>query len=366
MQRKVTTEPLGRDSRGPGKPVGLESAARLAEAESGDPVEAIEKAFKRRDSRALKHYQRRLNLTVFSVALGPVAVLLLATQVLVYPEGGVIGSTLIAIELAVLTLVLAVGFLQMGRSHRLWIRERLRAEVLRREEFLLRARVGPYLGTQATALGERVSERLVTIDSEVNDPVALLRLQDEGENWRDALEDAKHNNTLGITPDFADNLQAYLTQRTKRQREWFSENSSALGKHARFYENGARLVVVLALIIAALHLGWLNADHDGGFMHTLLIVIAIVAPAIGSAFVGLQSVSGSQRLSRSHAFHAHALERLEKIFRRIQLKLEQSGAADDDLQFQFQRAVLGTEELLSSELYLWWLIMHTEAPRASA
>jgi hypothetical protein len=80
----------------------------------------------------------------------------------------------------------------------------------------------------------------------------------------------------------------------------------------------------------------------------------------------MQSVSGSQRLSRSYAFHARALEKIEKRLRRVQLGLDQPGMSDNDLQFHFRRAVLETEELLSGELHLWWLIMHTEAPRAAA
>ena len=119
-------------------------------------------------------------------------------------------------------------------------------------------------------------------------------------------------------------------------------------------------------MIAAFHLVLLNAGQSDGFGHSLLVVIAIVAPTIGSAFVGLQSVSGSQRLSRSYTFYARELERFEILFRRVRAQLEQSGIADDDLQYQFKRGVLGTEEILSSEMHTWWLIMHTEAPRAAA
>jgi hypothetical protein len=341
-----------------------ETPLQIAGADS--VAETIDEAFKRRDTKALKYHRRRLNLTVFAVALGPVAILLLATQVLVYPEGGVIGSTFITAELAVLTMALAIGFLQMGRSHRLWIRERLRSEILRREGFLLRARAGPYLDISVGKLGNKVRERLVTLDSNVNDPITLLRLQDEGKNWRDALEDTRHAGNLEDIPELHSILDAYLTQRTKRQREWFSRYSTTLGKRARLYENGARFIVLAALIIAALHLGWLNAGQHHGYVHTTLIIIAIVAPAVGSAFVGMQSVSGSQRLSRSYAFHARALEKIEKRLRRVQLGLDQPGMSDNDLQFHFRRAVLETEELLSGELHLWWLIMHTEAPRAAA
>ena len=276
------------------------------------------------------------------------------------------GSTLIAAELVVLTVALAIGFLQMGRSHRLWIRERLRAEILRREGFLLRARAGPYLSASVSGLGDKLRERLITLDSDVNDPVALLALREEGKTWHDALEDARHDGILDDNPDFRSILDAYLTQRTTRQREWFARNSTTLGKQARFYENGARSIVLLALVIAALHLGLLSAGEAGGFGHTFLVIIAIVAPAVGSAFIGLQSVSGSQRLSRSCMFYAKELERLEKLFRRLQTQLEQPTIGNLDLQFQFRRGVLETEELLSSELHVWWLIMHTEAPRAAA
>ena len=126
-------------------------------------------------------------------------------------------------------------------------------------------------------------------------------------------------------------------------------------------------MLTLALIVAAYHLGSLvsHSTHSITIGHRVLIAIAIVLPALGAAFVGLQSVLGSQRLSPSYVYHAQALERLEKRLVRLQADLNQATVPPADLQFHFRRAVLETEELLSNELHLWWLIMYPKAPKAS-
>ena len=52
------------------------------------------------------------------------------------------------------------------------------------------------------------------------------------------------------------------------------------------------------------------------------------------------------------------------VVRRACARAEPAPPARADHEFRFKRVVLGTEELLSNELRLWWVIMHSEAPRA--
>jgi hypothetical protein len=309
---------------------------------------------------------------------------LLVTQVLAVGNATIgipyrVGVFLILTELLLLAVALWISFLGMGRSHKDWMRERLRTEILRREEFLLLARVGPYLGVSASLLASRVRERLLLIESDVRDPLEMLSMADQQISWRDALEDAKTLRTLSPFPDFAIGIQSYIEDRVANQREWFSSRSHSHDKSSRVYENGAKLILTLALIFAGIHLGHLWAQHGAiaalksgsesnpgsEWPLVALIILAISLPALGSAFVGLQSILGSERLARSYRYHASELLTMEESLRRLQDSLQTANALPPlESQFQFMRAVLAIEALLSNELGQWWLVMYPTLPRA--
>jgi hypothetical protein len=120
--------------------------------------------------------------------LGPIAALFLACQI-EFADHGALAVVLILLELVLLTIALAVAFLEFGESHQRWIGERLRPEILRREKFKLDARVGPYLQVETAVLSSLVGQRLVMLDSDLDDPTSLLQINDVFGSWRDALED---------------------------------------------------------------------------------------------------------------------------------------------------------------------------------
>lgn len=330
-----------------------------------EPLGRIEAALKRWDDQAGRFQLRFLTFAMFTTALGPVAVLLLATQVLAFPHGGAVAVSLIALELATLMFALAILVLRIGRSHDLWIAARLRAEVLRRETHLFLARVGPYLNLAPGALGARVDQRLLVIDNELRDPVSLLAMEEGEEAWRDRLEDSRTTAAADI-PDFPKGLRAYADGRVGYQRGWFAKKRAWHDSRARIFENGAKLILMLAFAVAAYHLGLLAAGkgHDPGALHVALMIVAITLPALGGAFTGLHSISAGHRVSRSYLHHGEALEPLEQSLRRLQARLDSAEPPERELQFRFKRTVLATEELLSGELRQWWLIMHAVTPRA--
>jgi hypothetical protein len=286
-----------------------------------------------------------------------------------------ISRMLIGLELILLAGALGISFLSAGRSHKEWVRERLRSEILRREEFLLHGQVGPYLNTPRSMLDNRVQERLRVIENEVGNPLPLLSMTDGQGNWREALEDAKTSGNLLVLPNLADQIRVYVDQRVAIQREWFAAKSHLHDVHSRILENGAKLILTLALIVAAYHLGSLagdaasqgNGNGPDSASHKALIIFAICLPAIGGAFVGLQSILGSERLSRSYRYHAEALLTMETSLRRLQTDMASAAsAASAEMQFRFMRGVLAIEELLTHELQQWWLVMYPMAPRPGA
>jgi len=359
----------------------------------------LQRAFRERDAGALQYQQRRWGFARFATVLGPVAVLLLATQVLAFPAGGVIGSLLILAELLALAVALGLTYLVgIARAHDRWIKARLRAELLRREIFLLRTGAGPYLGLSDEALAERVSQRLLVLDDDLRDPESVLPLGEEGRRWCMGLgsrlpgapgdEDARVPGGLHAT------MCAYLKERVADQRSWFARKSKQLADEARRYENLAKGILILALVVAAIHLGLLQgADHGhAGWLHGLLIFLALTAPAFGSAAIALQSITGSHRLSRSYGYHQRALEPLEARLRQL---VAAAGAATGGTDGgdppagaghgepaaagvepgstssaarvrEFRAVVIEVEELLTTDLLVWWMIMRSEVPRAAA
>jgi hypothetical protein len=296
--------------------------------------------------------------------LGPIAALFLACQI-EFADHGAQAVVLILLELVLLTIALAIGFLEFGESHQRWIGERLRAEILRREKFLLGARVGPYLKTETSALSSSVGQRLVMLDSDLDDPTSLLQMNDAFGSWRDALEDNyRQGGALPVVTDLP-LLQTYLQKRIVDQREWFSRKYSQHRRHAWYFEGGAKLSLALALIIAAVHLGtlWVGDVQPEGTR--VLIVAAIFFPLAGGALVGLLSIFGCKRLSVSYAHHAEALEQLEKEVRTLESNMITGEKPNDVLDLNFRRLMLVTEDLLSNELRLRWMFMNPELPRAS-
>jgi hypothetical protein len=147
-------------------------------------MEQVRAAFKKWDEKAVAGSRKKLKFGFFTALLGPLAVLLLTVQILIFPAASVFSVALIGLELAALITALILGFTHIGPAADEWIQDRLRAEVLRREEYLAQARVGPYL--TRPNLSTVVAERLMLIDNLRKDPVELVPLQDlGGKPWRD-------------------------------------------------------------------------------------------------------------------------------------------------------------------------------------
>lgn len=324
-------------------------------------IDPLADAFRRRDAAATRYQRRRWQYALFAVALSPLAALLLASQVLFLARGGPVATVLIGAELLLLGLALALGYLQMGRSHRRWIDERLRAELLRRDRYLRLMRVGPYLGANGADLVSRVQDRRMAIDNDTREPAELILPIEADTSWLSALHQAGTGAGEPL-PNLALRHREYLEDRVRDQRKFFSRKAAEHEQRARRYENASKLVLTAGLVFAGIHLGMLTgSDPHGspGALHNAIVLLALVAPTVGSAFIGIHSVLGSHRLGRSYKLHAQALERSERALSHIR-----HDAADASL--RLREAVVETEDLLSSELKMWRLIVVAQAPRAGA
>lgn len=100
------------------------------------PIQRIRKAFDEWDTEAVQHQQRRLRFARWTVLLGPAATIALIIQTVWCNDLELCSYGLIGFELALLVTMLVLDFGAIGPSRDQWIDDRLRAEVLRREEFL--------------------------------------------------------------------------------------------------------------------------------------------------------------------------------------------------------------------------------------
>lgn len=338
--------------------------------------ERIRDAFKKWDEAALKKQKKAIQFARLSALLIPFAVLLLTIQILAFPSPGILAIILIAVELSALLCALLILICRLGPRAGDWAHERLRAEVLRREEFLLLARVGPYLKKSTLAeLESALNFRLAHIDNPIKPPDLLLPLRD-GQPWCYELEEAGQGNTATPETGFSD---IFIKDRVLHQRNWFWTKRNKFNDINWRYENIIRGTLAFALVFAAMHLisllvGTYEAGKGHPWLRLIIEVAAITMPPIGSAAAALQSLFQGRRLGRSYKVHALELDVINEGLislmanhkgieetlmkqpdneeRRRKLKEEK-----DSYEFQFKRLVLRTEELLSNELKVWYFVM---------
>jgi hypothetical protein len=305
---------------------------------------------------------QRAGYVVFAASLGPLAVAMLACQLLVYSgkDSKVEAIVLIATELTLLLLALSTGFMHMGSSHKHWIKARLRSEILRREEFLYRLKVGPYQRCKAEQMKQNVDTRIDTIKTEEY-PETLIPLEERnGLTWLHQLED----NDQEALPEAAQSLADYTVERLTHQIHYYRRKSEHHERHDAIYENLARGSLELALVAAAFHLGVLASDgHLPEPIHLTVAISALVLPALGAGFLALRTYFENHRLSRSYTHQAAQLNDLRT--RLNDLAQEHDALAPDLFSKRLKRLVLLTEMQLSNELRQWWLIVNPDKPTAN-
>ncbi len=334
----------------------------------------LEGSFNAWDERSNNFQKRRLSFVKWAIVVGPIAVLLLAIQVIAVPHGGW-AAVLIAIEALLLGIAVCIPFLKLGRSHNLWISARVRAEVLRRERSLLFAQVGPYLDRTPTDREEEVLKRLVELSKDLTEGNELLSSTQAPTSWRNDLENAaasQHSNHARDLPDVRQLASAYLQNRVSEQQDWFIKTSKDHEHRSERLENRARLVLTVALVLAAIHLGtllwqWLTHApkpdcNDHRAWEQVLAIAALSLPAVGAALIAYRSALGSQRQALSYKYYAKVMVPLHS-----QLQTLAGGSQlhpDDSL--KFKRLVLDVEEVLSDELRQWWMNMVIKEPHTTA
>lgn len=311
----------------------------------------IETSFAEWDTKAYRRAKVRRRFGIAAAVAGPIAVTPLVLQVVAFPEAGPIALGLILLELIVLFGLLLIAFAELGPSQDAWMRDRVRAEALRRERFLVLARVGPYLTSPDPCAV--IQERIAFIVDEVTEPEALILLEEPGGAlWRNALEEAGAGATADPDPRCVDE---FFQQRVSDQEQWYLRKSRAHERGFRWIELFARFALVLALVVSAIHLAslyYVGDRHSAARPWELLAVelAALFSPTVGAAATSLHFFLESRRLARTYQSQARRLQRL-----RGEMAALRTQSPSPDSQHRLKRIVLQTEGLLAEELHQWWL-----------
>jgi len=319
------------------------------------------------DGRAKGRRRGFIEFGKWTAILVPIAVLLLTVQIVVCPYCSKLPAIpifLIVLEIVVLAVALLILLRDLGPHSRRWAADRLRTEALRREEFLLLMRVGPYLTeSDLPGLAATVDLRLAHITKEKTDPVTAIQLQEADQSrWCVALEDTPADR---IAPLDSTAIPDYLQGRAHHQSDWYANNSRIEAAKDRKYDRFARFVLIGALLVALLHLIALIAtgakEHSIGQL--ILGIVAVGLPPVGGAAVALQSFFQARRLSRSYEYHAQALTALVSALNRLlEVQPELSTQERQRIQHNARRLVLQIEELLAYELIQWYSVVRPDRP----
>ncbi len=326
-------------------------------ATSCDPnFDALERARAAQDGIARKHQSRRKGLALVLLALSVIAVLCGAMQGAWFPlEGHTESQKFIAVGLILVEMLVLAGMLVLDRvkyaeaKHQEWVGARLRAELLRREGFLYRARVGPYLAR--SDLGQRVADRISQISTS-KDLLSHLSLRGEHATWQDELEDERHRGEETQPPVGADLNQSfsfYRQQRIADQQGYFDAKARQFQRLDFRLKVVAKTVVTLALLMSTAHFSLLWAEQQ----LAPLAFLAHFLPALSGAMIAWRETVQSKRLKMTYRRKSSQLEELQRDFRRL---------TENPSPFFFKRLVLRTETVLSQDLYEWWLVMNPVTP----
>ncbi|HJQ85625.1 MAG TPA: hypothetical protein VKA21_16165, partial [Candidatus Binatia bacterium] len=151
-----------------------------------DRAEALlSEAFEERNRNAATQRRRRRVLAWIVGLSAPAALSMVAVQQMYFEHEHFWSVVLVASEFCVIAGALVVEYFGLGDSHRRWIRSRLQAELLRRDRFLLRAGVGPYLSAEDTSAVAR--NRIARICGHYGNPLEVV-VAEGGHHWRDELD----------------------------------------------------------------------------------------------------------------------------------------------------------------------------------
>jgi hypothetical protein len=314
---------------------------------------------------------------ILAASLPPVALLMLSLQLLVFPLGGEWALGLIIAEILCLGRLAFIALTQQKPTTR-WMESRIRAELIRREQYLLIARIGPYLELTGDEILEEASRRAGLLEGLEKDELRSMISAHGFLNiaWLD------HMPVQGESSDLIDRMDTYLYRRIGKQLLWFSNEIRDCEENESLWSKVLAGSLLCALFAAVMHFmrllqelghpqGAVSSDVFGVIVGTLAVSLPPAATAIISmknmyAFQGRTKAYSSQRASllrfdgelKAAVRKFHALDHLDSDKER-----DRSYTSIDR---QFKALAILVEASLANEMEKWILIMEREAIEVNA
>jgi hypothetical protein len=308
-----------------------------------------------------------------AAVLSPLALLLLSLQLLAAPAGGSWALGLIAAEIFCLGTLIYIAWTNREPTEA-WIGNRLRTELLRREQFLVVAGVGPYLNKNSSASAETARQRRTEIErTDFHNLLELGSLQNHSAapTWMEDLYRTPLNSTVSAA-DCIGRMNTYFHHRIQKQLGYFANELRDCHENERLWSKlltAGLLAAVLAAILHAVHLYVatrsnlaITESSSEHLWHILVGVMAVVLPPLGTAALSIRAMYNFGRRSRLYGRERRALlayrSELEGLIREAELAKQKTALRSiDKIDLDFRAIVLRTEQSLSVEMEQWVFLM---------
>jgi hypothetical protein len=305
-------------------------------------------------------------LTIYSAPA--IAVLLASLQTTIWSTG-FFGSSLI-LGSALLIIIVYLRIIIDRSPTQAWLELRTRSELLRREQYLCLAQVGPYYPGKLLTPKNRIDQIRIGSKERLNELV-LMQYEDDKDHatWLEHLY-----LTISATPtfeDLLDRVKTYQYYRAGKQIAWMrSAFDDALNTANRL--NWLIGTIAIGTVIVAIFtftslfsqsLTGTTPTSSTGIVtfYRTATSVGIFLPALSGMVLALQSVFNLRILSENYKSTEIGLERLRKELVELQEEIAEgwiNALVNDRYQFElrFKKLVLRVESELTGEYLRWSMI----------
>jgi hypothetical protein len=237
-----------------------------------------------------------------------------------------------------------------------WVAARIRTELLRREEYLRLALVGPYLA-RADDAADLIQRRIAELDPhDESSRARAIAMRDgpDGPRWIDHLWTQPHQ----PVPDLRQRMRSYLHYRIRKQVVWFelgTENAAQSDRRISLFITLSLLVgvVVVAIQVALRYVRFFDAT----LAVQLATLFALTLPTVATFLLALRELYAFRGLAVSYRHMINELKHEQQTLERLITRLDQPNADEAAIGREFQATVLHTEALLTHELERWVMVI---------
>ncbi|MBL8820313.1 MAG: hypothetical protein JNL58_30090 [Planctomyces sp.] len=302
------------------------------------------------------------------------AIFCLLIQVVFFPQG-YLSIGLVGAELACLFLLVCRVWSGHGPTSE-WVRQRTVSELLRREQYMALAALGPYFTRLENDRIEVAKVRLASIPSDgPSDVFSHLELS-RADGLSEVFSQQGRVELEGYS--LRERILSYIHYRIRKQGElWMPLSSKRCELEQHLLNSCVRFVVVLALVVAAVHLGQqifhlagppapIVPQNQEGLFHHLVILIGAFLPPLSAWLLSLQQLRNCVILGRLYQGTAGRLVKYLEPLKQLLQDLDASAQGELTILHRFQRLVMAAETELTHELVAWQCIVHRDHFELSA